>query len=125
MPRADKPTNGNGKAPISTTGQGLEEYPLPTENGASNTAFNLSADATIGSLLNSSDEQYAVFVSQLRNARQIKVKQRAREVANILNPHLQQEEIMVEAQRIVEAETAGMQPTGHSLPTFRLLGGMH
>ena len=116
-------TNGNGTKPTPTTGEGFEHYQLPSEDGPTNTAFNLSADATIGSLLNSSDEQYAVFINQLRQSRSIKIKQRAREVANILNPFLQQEEIMVEAQRIVEAETAGLPPTGHTLPSFRLMGG--
>ena len=123
MPRTNT-TNGNGQKPKTTTGEGFEGYTPQPGTDPVNTQFNLSADATIGSLLNASDEQYAVFVNQLRNARTIKIKKRSREVANILNPFLQQEEIMVEAPRIVEAETAGLPPTGQSLPSFRLLGGM-
>ena len=114
MPRNDNKSNGNGNGATvcAATDTTLEQQ-------SSNAGFQLNADATIGSLLNASDQDYAAFVAQLRKGRQLKIKQRAREVANLLNPHLQMEEIMCEAQQIVDVETAGVSPTGHTLPNFR------
>ena len=116
-------TNGKGTKPTATTGEGFDSYSSLPMSASQSTQFNLSADATIGSLLDASDDQYAAFINRLRQVRQNKINNRAREVANILNPYLQQEEIMVEAQRIVDTETAGLPSVGHTLPSFRLMGG--
>ena len=124
MPRTNtNGTNGNGQKPTATTGEGFDNYISTDSTASQSTSFQLNADATIGQLLNASDQDYAAFVNQLKQGRSLKIKQRAREVANLLNPQLQMEEIMCEAQHIVDVETAGISPTGQTLPSFRLMGG--
>ena len=122
MPRNNPTTNGNGNKPTSTTGEGFENYTSPNSTATQPAPFQLNADATIGQLLNASDDQYTAFITQIRNRRSILINQRAREVANYLNPQLQVEEIMVKAQQIVDIETAGAPPIGHTLPTLRGIG---
>ena len=124
MPRNNPPTtNGNGQKPTTTVGRDLEEVLNAATTPPQHGEFQLNTDATIGSLLTASDESYAILIAKFKRTRAIKIKQRAREVANILNPYLQEQEIMIEAKRIVEEETAGLPATGHSLPTLGLLSG--
>ena len=122
MPR-NNTTNGNGKNSVPSSVEELQGDKSAATTASQPPQFQLHADATIGEMLTASDESYAALLAEMKRARAIKIKQRAREVANLLNPYLQQQEIMIEAQRIVEEETAGLPQTGHTLPTIGLLGG--
>ena len=84
--------------------------------------FSLQMDKTLGQLLTDSDQSYETLKTNLLRMRQIKISTRAREVADMLNPQRQSEDIMYEAQRIVEAESAGAPVIGNSIPALRLMG---
>ena len=66
MPRNNTTTtNGNGNKPTTNTGEGFETYTNAESTATQSTGFQLNADATIGSLLNASDQDYSAFVSQI------------------------------------------------------------
>ena len=108
----------------TTTGEGFDNYTPPSTTATQSVPFQLNADATIGQLLNASDDEYATFITQVRNRRSIQINKRAREVADLLNPQRQVEDIMNQAQQIVELESAGAPALGQSLPALRGVGGV-
>ena len=99
--------NGNGKAE-------------PVAQQAT-TEFSLQMDKTLGQLLADSDDSYDALKKNLTRMRQIKIRDRAREIADLVNPQRQSEEIMLEAERIVELESAGAPRIGNSIPAFRMM----
>ena len=125
MPRTNPtPGNGNAQKPTSTIGIGFDDYQPPIPSGHPATQqFNLQMDKTLGQLLSEGDDAYELLKGNLQRIRAIKIAQRAREIADLLNPQRQSEEIMLQAERIVESESAGARALGDSIPALRLMGG--
>lgn len=116
-------TKGNGQKPTPTTGEGFDNYSSPPITATQPAQFQLHADITVGQLLNANDDEYAAFVTQVRNRRSIQIQKRSREIADLLNPQRQVEDIMTQAQQIVELESAGAPVLGQSIPKLRGLAG--
>ena len=105
--------------PQTQNGNGKTETVVPQVTAE----FSLQMDKTLGQLLTDSDNSYESLKQNLLRMRQIKIQNRAREIADMINPQKQSEEIMLEAKRIVELENAGAPRIGNSIPAIRLMGG--